>query len=382
MNKTIFLAHDSPLRSPEVRHEIGEPLGDPVVFIEHEGRRVVAASTFDEPVLAVRDDVVDEVWTYDELGLDALLRDQSFPAWLIDAELMHRAVRRAGAHKVIVPASFAVLDADLLRDNGIEVVVDAKAWVGRRRSKQPWELEGIERAQRAADTAMLTAARMLRESDPTDDGLLRFEGEILTAELVREAMIAQLVSLGAEPQEIIVQSGRAALEGHALGSGPLVADAACIIDLWPRDRRTGVYTDMTRTFAPGTASEDARALHRHCRRALDVAYDNLRPGRADAFEKVCEYFTAQGLPTLAGWQGPDPLKEGFNHSLGHGVGLEVHERPWLGRRSEPLQAGDVVAVEPGLYFEGIGGVRLEDTVLVTEDGIQHFSDPYPYDLQP
>jgi Xaa-Pro aminopeptidase len=97
---------------------------------------------------------------------------------------------------------------------------------------------------------------------------------------------------------------------------------------------------------------------------------------------VSQYFRSQGFPTSDSHEGDEPLVEGFPYSLGHGVGLEVHERPRVGRRPDELVVGDVIAIEPGLYFAGIGGVRLEDTVLVTEEGVQHFTDPYPYDLEP
>lgn len=378
---TTFLLYDDSLRSPEMRHEISELVLDPVVFIDHDGKRILVASRTDRH-LAERDDVVDEFWVDADLGCDELVKDQTWPLSLLGPELVARSLARLKAESVVVPPSFQVHVADYLRDKGIQVEVDPEAWALRRRRKSPSEIEGIERAQRAADTAMLTAGRMLRDAEPTAMGTLRFEGEILTAELIREAMTAELLSQGADGDEILVQSGEAAMGGHTIGSGPIRPDEPVIIDCFPRDRRTGAYTDMTRTFVCGTPSDDVRALHAHCRKALDIAFSSVRAGTADLFQQVSAYFESQGFPTIASHSGPAPLEEGFVHSLGHGVGLQVHERPSLGRRSEPLLAGDVIAVEPGLYFKGIGGVRLEDTVVVTEDGFEHLTDPYPYDLQP
>jgi Xaa-Pro aminopeptidase len=159
-------------------------------------------------------------------------------------------------------------------------------------------------------------------------------------------------------------------------------DTSVVIDCFPRDRRTGVYSDMTRTFVAGDPSDELKNLHAHCKRALEIAYETIKPGAADPFERVAAYFASQGFPTQLTHKGPGELREGFMHSLGHGVGLAVHERPSMGRRSDPLKEGDVIAVEPGLYFEGVGGVRLEDTVMVTDSGIEYFTDPYPYDLAP
>ncbi|HEU4481271.1 MAG TPA: M24 family metallopeptidase, partial [Actinomycetota bacterium] len=213
-------------------------------------------------------------------------------------------------------------------------------------------------------------------------GQLRFEGEILTSEWIRAAMSADLLSQGAESEEIIVQSGDACLEGHELGSGPILPDQSCIIDCFPRERRTGVYSDTTRTYVPGKPSPELKKLHRIVRDALEIAFESIKPGADDAHSKVAEYFHSQGMPTREHHTGEGSLKEGFFHSLGHGVGLEVHEAPSVGRRSDPLQEGDVIAIEPGLYFPGVGGVRLEDTVLVTDLGGVHFTDPLPYDLTP
>ncbi|MDQ3982937.1 MAG: M24 family metallopeptidase, partial [Actinomycetota bacterium] len=234
----------------------------------------------------------------------------------------------------------------------------------------------------ATETAMLTAARMLREAEPADGNRLRLDGEILTAEWIREAMSAELLAQGAESEEILVQSGDACLGGHDPGRGPILQDTTCVVDCFPRDRRSGAHTDMTRTFVPGTPSDDVVKLHGHVRKALDLAYETIRPGAEDAHLKVAAYFHSLGFPTIDHHDGPGHPKAGFNHSLGHGVGLQVHERPRVGRRPEALEVGDVVAIEPGLYFEGIGGVRLEDTVLVTDRGFEHFTDPFPYDLQP
>jgi Xaa-Pro aminopeptidase len=377
-----FLLHDDALRSPEMRHEVGEPVMDPVVFLEHDGRRIVVGSSLEASIFEAREDVVDEFWTYTDLGARELVKDRSFPDSLIGPEMVLRAVRRTGASTVVVPPTFRVATADHLRKNDVEVEVDNEAWIRRRRRKTPAEVEGIERAQRAAEIAMMAAARMLRDAEPTATGQLRFEGEILTAEWIREAMVTELLAQGAESEEIIVQSGDACLQGHEVGSGPISPDRSCIIDVFPRDRRTGAYSDMTRTFVPGTPSDELKRLHHLCREALKIAYDAIKPGADDAHLKVSEYFHAQGFATQQHFSGDGELVEGFPHSLGHGVGLQVHEKPHMGQRSDPLEVGDVVAVEPGLYVRGVGGVRLEDTVLVSEGGLEFLTDPLPYDLEP
>ena len=379
---TTYLLVDDALRSHELRHEIAEGVGDPLIFLEHDGRRILVGSILEQAMFEKREDVVDEYWTFNDLGMEELVKNDSFPKDSIIDELAVRALERLGAFGVVVPGDFRVATADYLRDKGIEVAVDVEEWKLRRRRKTPWEIEGIERAQRAADTAMLTAARMLRESEQTADGRLRFEGEILSSELIRIAMQGELLDAGAYSEEILVQCGDATLNGHEPGSGPIMADRSVVIDVFPVDRRTTCWSDMTRTYVSGTPSEELRNLHAHVRKALDIAFDALRPGTSNAHQAVADYFYDQGFPTASHHQGSDPLREGFFHSLGHGVGLQTHEPPALGRRPDELIEGDVVAVEPGLYFPGIGGVRLEDTVVITSDGIEHFTDPLPYDLEP
>ena len=380
---TTLLLYSDAVTSPEMRHEIAEPIMDPVIFLEHEGKRIVVAGVLEEAVFADRDDVIDEVWFNHDYGSEELYRDEAFPGPLVGPEMVFRVLRKNGITSVSMPPRASALVVDYLRDRQIDVRIEPEVWDDRRRRKSPWEIEGIERAQRAAETAMLGAVRMLREAEPTSDNRLRFEGEILTAGWIREAMISELTSQGTECEQILIHSGDACLKGHDLGSGPILPDNSCIIDVFPRDRRSGAFSDMTRTFVPGVVTEEIKRLHEHVRAALDIAFNALKPGANDAHKKVSEYFRDQGFPTNLFHQDlKSPLREGFFHGLGHGVGLEVHERPHLARRPDELVEGDVIAVEPGLYFPGLGGVRLEDTVLVTGDGIEFITDPYPYDLQP
>ena len=236
---TTWLAYGDALHVPEIRHEVAEPVGDPIVFLDAGGSRIVVVGAFEVSIFGAREDVVDEVWSFEDLGRDELVSDESYSTHALDAELVRRALARAEVTSATVPASFPLLTADYLRQSGIQLQVDAEAWALRRRRKSPWELEGIERAQRAAETAFVTAARMLRAAEPTRDGRLRFEGEILTAELVREAMSDGVLGQGAEAEQILVQAGDQCLSGHDPGHGPILEDQSVVIDCWPRDRRTG-----------------------------------------------------------------------------------------------------------------------------------------------
>jgi Xaa-Pro aminopeptidase len=185
------------------------------------------------------------------------------------------------------------------------------------------------------------------------------------------------------PHDVIVAGGAAGAEGHNSGSGPLRAGEPVVVDLWPQDRASRCWADMTRTFVAGGGEPDAElaAFWRICRDSLEAVHPLVRAG-ADAnaiFRASCEPFVAAGQPTQLTKAPGEVLRDGFFHSLGHGVGLEIHERPNLGRAADTLVAGDVIAVEPGCYRQGYGGCRLEDLVLVTEDGGEILTD-FPYDL--
>lgn len=377
---TTYLLYDDAGRSPEMRHELGGAIGDDVLFFEHDGRKIVVGSVLEAAIFEGRDDL--EFWPGSDFGSRELVADKLFPEGLIYSEIARRALDKLGSQAVIVPATFRLLAADYLRGHEVDVIVDQVAWQMRRRAKAANELEGITRAQFAAESAMRVAARMLRESTPEGGGLLLFEGATLTAELIRAAMVDELLRCGAESEDIMVHSGDACLRGHDPGSGPILRDQSCIIDCFPRDRKSGCYSDITRTFVPGTPSPELVTLHGHCRRALEIAFGSVKVGTAEAHARVAEYFHLNGYPTGDHHDGVEPLTEGFFHGLGHGVGLQVHEKPWIGRRADAFVAGDVIALEPGLYFAGVGGVRLEDTVVVTDDGVRHFDEPLSYGLTP
>jgi len=232
---------------------------------------------------------------------------------------------------------------------------------------------------------MAAAAELLRTA-AVRDGVLALDGDFLTSEAVRARIRDVCAELGAPAgEDIIIAAGPAGASGHEQGSGPLPAGVPVIVDIWPRDERSGCYSDMTRTFVAGAeAADDVARWHTLTRTALERVYDGLRPGVTgqELFAAACEVYEEAGEPTQRTKPEGEPLQDGFFHSLGHGVGLEVHEEPAIGRTgSEPLVPGDVVAIEPGCYRNGYGGVRLEDLVLVTEDGHERLTG-FSYDLTP
>jgi Xaa-Pro aminopeptidase len=375
----VLIYADS-LRSPEMRHEVPLAVPDAFLYAERNGRRHVVASSFElGRINAVAPDV--EALPMEEFGLDELYaqgrsRDE------IELEVILRAARRFGIEEALVPATFPLELADHLRANGIQVTADRRHFVERRRVKNEAELAGIRRAQRAAEAAMDAARELLRSAERQNGGLL-VEGEPLTCERIKLAVEQAFTANGAFADEFIVSHGPQTAIGHDMGSGPIAPDEPVCLDLFPRDRESGCFADMTRVFVVGDPSDELQEWHRLCKEALDRSVAAVKPGVAGSeLHKIsCDVFEQHGYPTLRSKQPGEVLQDGFYHSLGHGVGLEVHEEPTLGRAPGELVAGDVIAVEPGLYRNGYGGCRLEDLVLVTESGGEVLTD-YPYDLEP
>jgi Xaa-Pro aminopeptidase len=185
------------------------------------------------------------------------------------------------------------------------------------------------------------------------------------------------------PDIVIVSHGAQTAVGHEPGHGAIAPGEPIVCDFYPQDPESGCYADVTRTFCLGEPPDELVEYHRLCREALDRALAAIRPGvtGSEPFGVVCDLFAEHGMKTQLTKEPGEVLEEGFFHGLGHGLGLDVHESPYLGRNGEPIVEGDVLAVEPGLYRKGFGGVRLEDDVLVTSDGVESLTD-YPYDLEP
>lgn len=353
-------------RSPELRHEVPVGIPDPFLYAERNGRRHVVLTSFEIPRLAgtgLRPHAMEE-FGYDELLAGGEERDAT------ELEVYARACRELGVRETAVPPGFPLGLADRLRGDGIDIRVDGDLFKARRRVKTETELAGIRRAQSACEEAMTAARELLRA------------GGDLSSEAIRARIEEVFTERGVVADQIIVSHGPQSAIGHEEGSGPIARGEPVVIDLFPRDRASGCYADMTRTFVAGEPSDELREYHRLCREALDRVLPEIRPGArgADLHRLVCELFHEHGHPTQLSKTPGEVLLDGFFHGLGHGVGLEVHEDPALGRGGTELVAGDVVAVEPGLYRSGYGGCRLEDLVLVTEDGCENLTD-FPYDLE-
>src|SRR3954454_7655091 len=363
------LIYGDSVRTPALRHEVPVAIGDPFLYLESNGTRAVTTSALERPRFEQAGDF--ELIGLEELGWDELIVSGR-PRWDIEIEVAARAVERLGLRDAVVPAEFPVELADRLRSRGGEVRAAHEEVAMRRRVKSSAELAGVRRAQAAADAAMARAAELLRG------------GGSLTSESVRNEMIAVCRSHGATlPADVIVASGAQGAVGHDPGSGPLREGESIIIDIWPMDDESACYADMTRTFVIGDIPDELAEWHRLTEAALEKTRTAVRPGvnGREIYDIACDVYEGAGIPTGRTKAEGEVLRDGFFHGLGHGVGLDVHEEPGLGRSGDELVAGDVITLEPGTYRQGFGGVRLEDLVLVTDDGGETLTN-FPYELTP
>ena len=378
---TAILFYGDTVRYPAVRHEVPLEIIDPLLVAVRDGSTSILTSSLESARISDALPAA-ELVLVDELGFYEMLADGT-PRDEAELEVALRAVRRWGIERATVPADLPVALADKLRDAGVGIDVDGKAVDARRRVKTPAELEGIRRAQRAAERGMAAGEALIRAATAAD-GLLQHDGGPLTAEIVRDKVRAECAAAGAPtPPDIMVVSLFAG-GGHDPGSGPLPARLPIEIDVWPRDEASGCWADMTRTFVgAGEVTPEVAALRDIAREALEAARAAARPGVTGRalYDAACDVVERAGYPTQRTREPGQKLSHGFYFGLGHGVGLEVHEPPGLGLSGhDELVPGDVVAIEPGVEgIEGIGGVRFEDLLLITEDGSETLTD-YPYDL--
>ncbi|MFL6038973.1 MAG: M24 family metallopeptidase [Gaiellaceae bacterium] len=374
------LIYGDTVRSPELRHEVPVPIQDAFLYAEKGDRRAVILHSLEIP--RVREDAPHlEIVPLEQLGVDELIAKGN-PWWQNELELAVRACRELGIERATVPPTFPVGHADFLRANGVEVAVDRDLFDNRRRSKNDTEIAGIRKAQRACEAALDAARGLLRQAQANGGGL-EVGGEALTSERLKRAIEDVFADHDVEGSDMIVSHGPQTAVGHNSGSGQIAPNEPIVFDLFPKDKATGCYSDMTRTYVVGEPSDEVREWHALVKRALETSTAGVKPGvnGSELFEEVCDQFHEAGYKTQLNKEPGEVLEDGFFHSLGHGVGLEVHELPYMGRNGQDLVPGDVITIEPGLYRSGYGGLRLEDIVLVTNEGYEVLTD-YPYDLEP
>jgi Xaa-Pro aminopeptidase len=280
------------------------------------------------------------------------------------SDVLHAILREHRIKRVTVAESFPLGLAKALRRHKIKVRLRDGSFFPERAIKTSDEVKKISAALLMAEVGLAEGIHALRRTRVGKARRLMLHQSPLTAERLRAIIDTAILQAGGNTTHTIVAGGRQGSDPHQRGHGELRADEPIVIDIFPRSQRTGYFGDVTRTVVRGRATEHIRAMYAAVARAQASAMNHLRNGvrGAEVHLAAEESFREAGFKTSR----RNGHMEGFFHGTGHGVGLEVHEAPRLNRRShDTLRPGHVVTVEPGLYYPEIGGVRLEDVVLVT-----------------
>lgn len=342
---------------------------DPFIFLDVKGERLLVMSDL-EMDRARSQAAVDRVLSFSELERRARGQGTDHPGV---PEVVHLVLQDRGVTHLLVPGNFPYGLAVRLQQLGYHLDTKKEPFFERRAVKTGEEVAHIEAAQRATEEAVAAAHEALRRATPRE-GLLWLDGDPLTSERIKKLINVRLMERDCVAQHTIVAGGEQACDPHNEGSGPLPADRSIIFDVFPRHATSRYFADMSRTVVRGRPSPELARLYRTVKDAQEEAITQIRDGAdgAKIHQRICERFEAAGYRT-----GPvNGRMQGYFHGTGHGVGLDIHEPPRISKTGSALQEGQVVTVEPGLYYPGLGAVRIEDMVLVTRDGCRNLTN-YP-----
>lgn len=365
MSRTAYLIIDSSERNSDLYHRTGFFVPDPVIFFEHDGEGTLVLSDL-ELERGRKEARVERVVSLGECVGRIRGGKRKRPGI---AEVAAAVLRERGIRSLIVQRHFPVSYADALRGAGFFVRTAKTDFLfPGRLKKSPTEVSLIKKALSATAWAMRIAISIISDSVVKGSVLYR-DGKPLTSEIVRSAVSSYLATRGYLASNTIVAGGVQGSMPHEKGSGPLEAGWPVVIDIFPRSQENGYFGDMTRTVVKGEPSAELSRMYDTVLCGQKIALSMIKDGvrSKDVHGAVMDFFTERGFPTTASGSG-NPKAKGFIHSTGHGLGLDIHEPPRIGPGREILREGNVVTVEPGLYYEHLGGVRIEDVVLVTRDG--------------
>ena len=339
---------------------------DPFIFIQTNGQKTLVMSDL-ELDRARSQARVGEVLSYSSVEQKLKEKGLADPKTtdVVDACLKERGVKR-----LLVPGDFGFRHAQSLQSKGYTLTVKPDPFFEDRVLKSSEEIEAITQTQRATEAAVLAAIEVIRESKIKKDELHGSEG-VLTSEAIKKIINVKLMEMDCIAQHTIVACGIQGCDPHDEGSGPLRPNQSIVMDVFPRSGRTRYYADMTRTVVKGRASDALRKLYDTVRRGQEEGIAMVRDGVEGhtIHQRIMALFEQSGYPT-----GPkNGRMQGFFHGTGHGVGLDIHEPPRISKAGWTLKAGEVVTVEPGLYYPEIGAVRIEDLVVVTKTGCENLT---------
>jgi Xaa-Pro aminopeptidase len=345
-------------RDADMRYLTHFTTSDPFVYFRKRGETGTIIISQMEVGRASREGIT-AVMTRAEAGLPEIIKKEKDP-YRATAQM----IAGQTGKKILVPPNFPVALANALGEF-CTVKVDKGTVLSMRAKKTRQEIRYLKNVQDVTQTAMEHAVSLLRRAVVKKE-ILYLDGKPLTSERIKYTMHCVLLEHGCSAEDTIVSCGEDTAIPHMTGTGPLLADEPIIIDLFPLHEKSGYFADMTRTFVKGEPSPEILEMYTALREAKQLAISHIKSGVSgtDLHQLVVDFFKDRGYESNS---------RGFVHNLGHGVGLQIHEQPTVGPAGKSLEAGNVITIEPGLYYSGIGGVRLEDIGAVTKKGFKNFT---------
>jgi len=337
--------------------------GDEALLISdmEKGRAEIESRVFNDKIKTTSD------YKYRELAKEK--KDTSLAYVLVLKEM----IRERNIKTVGVSYNFPAYYYDRLKtesESGIDVVLMKSPFSKSRMVKTADEIEKIAASQKAAEDAMAAAVSMIKKSVPNESGELILDEEILTGKAVLLEIARVLMEAGCADDETIVSCGKDSADPHGKTYGTLYSGMPIVIDIFPQSKYTRYFGDMTRTVIKGEASAELKKMYEAVKEAQALGVRSAKPGVtcAEVHNAVCDSLETAGYDTYR-----SGAKVGFIHTTGHGVGIDIHEMPSVSDNDHVLEQGNVITIEPGLYYPGIGGIRIEDTIVITKDGCRNLN---------
>ena len=348
-------------------YAVGFFVPDPFIFFQHKEKKFAVLSDLEI------DRAKKQAHVHRVLSLSLYqrkLRQLGKPAAMID--VLDLIFRERGIRSLIVPANFSALLSDQLRAKGYSVQIKRDPFWPERETKNRVEVAQITESLRIARLGLEAGIRMLKRTRTKRDGYLYLNGTRLTSEMLKTAVNTTIMAQGWLPSHTIISSGNQCVDPHHEGSGPIKANTSIIFDIFPRSQHNGYFGDLSRTVVRGRASDKLKEIYATVQAGQQIGYRQIRDGvnGKEVHQNILALFEERGFHTGR----INGRMQGFFHGTGHGLGLDIHEPPRIAPVDAMLRTGHVVTVEPGLYYLGIGGVRLEDVVVVTAKGNRNLTD--------
>jgi Xaa-Pro aminopeptidase len=349
-------------------YAVGFFVPDPFIFFQHKKKKYVVMSDL-EVDRAKRQATVDQVLSLSDYQRKLRKMGTPSPTMIDVLELLFR---ERGIRSLTVPANFSALLADELRNKGFTIEVKRDPFFPEREIKHAQEVRHIAESLRVAKLGLDAGIKTLKKTKAGRDGYLYLNSSKLTSERLKTAVNTTIMAQGWLPSHTIISSGNQCVDPHHEGTGPIKANTSIIFDIFPRSQKNGYFGDLSRTVVRGRASDKLKKIYVTVQAGQKLGFDLIRDGinGKEVHQKILDLFAREGFPTgrIKG------RMQGFFHGTGHGLGLDIHEAPRIAPVDATLKTGHVVTVEPGLYYLGVGGVRLEDVVLVTDKGNKNLTD--------